>query len=162
MAEPAALNRKPVCLNPWHNVGAAPAEGMGAEQEFEKWAHARNLHTQYPEVVYDQAWAAWQAAALQVRQEGERRENELMQLLEYCRSILADGVTAIKKAVQGREWLTEGRGPYEWDDERWHNEFAAAAKEILDAVEPLAKEAADWSNCPKTALEVTESRRNLM
>ena len=79
-------------------------------------------------------------------------------ILERERTLVAEGVTAVKKAIQSREWLTEGRGSYEWDDDRWHGEFAAAISEILTALEPLEKVAADWSNCPKTWDEVQKAR----
>jgi len=97
--------------------------------------------------------------------EAERENRELRAkyaaILERERTLVAEGVTAIKEAVQGREWLTEGRGPYEWNDDNWHKEFAAAAQEILAAIEPLVKVAADWSNCPQTSEEVNAARAAL-
>ncbi len=79
-------------------------------------------------------------------------------ILERERTLVAEGVTAIKKAIDGREWLTEGRGSYEWDDDRWHSEFAAAISEILTALKPLEKVAADWSNCPQKWEDVQKAR----
>lgn len=81
--------------------------------------------------------------------------------IEHDRSAVADGVTTLKKVLAQREGLQEGRGPYEWDDERYQSEFVAAYIEIRAALEPLAKMAADWSNCPMTAAEVAKARRDL-
>lgn len=81
--------------------------------------------------------------------------------LEHDRSLVADCITKATKAVNSRDWLTEGRGPYEWDDDNWHSEFAAAAKEYIDAVEPMRKVAADWSGCPMDAKAVAAARIDL-
>ncbi len=94
-------------------------------------------------------------------EQGARQASELGEQLEFDRSAVADGVTAIKKTVDSRHWLTQGRGSYEWDDDRWRAEFAAAAKEILTALEPLAKIAANWKDCPQTAEQIAMSRMDL-
>jgi hypothetical protein len=78
--------------------------------------------------------------------------------LEKFRSILADGVTAIKKVLDGRDWLGESRGPYEWDDDRWMKEFGAAVEEISTALKPLETEAADLSMCPTNWADVVKAR----
>lgn len=78
--------------------------------------------------------------------------------LENDRTKVAEGVTAVIKAIKSRDWLTEGRGSYEWDDDKWHTEFAAAAQEILAAIEPLRKIAADWTGCPKNPQEIAAAR----
>jgi hypothetical protein len=83
---------------------------------------------------------------------------DLQGALERERCLVADGVTAIRKAVEERDWLTEGRGPYAWNDDRWHSEFAAASQEILAALEPLKKVAADWHMCPTDAESVKKAR----
>jgi len=82
-------------------------------------------------------------------------------ILERERTLVAEGVTAVKKAISEREWLTEGRGSYEWDDDRWHSEFGAAINEILVALKPLERVAADWSNCPPTWDDVQKARAEL-
>lgn len=87
------------------------------------------------------------------------RIEELEAIIERERTMLADGVTAIKKAIAARSWLTEGRGSYEWDDDRWHDEFRQAGDEILTALEPLAQRAADLSNSPKTQEKVDAARK---
>lgn len=81
--------------------------------------------------------------------------------MESDRTHVAAGVTAIAKAVEERHWLTEGRGPYEWNDDNWHDEFKSAAIEILDALKPLRKIAANWTDCPQTTEQVAQARIDL-
>jgi chromosome segregation ATPase len=97
----------------------------------------------------------------QEHQEAQQKIAALGRQIEFDRTCVADRVTAIKKAVSSREWLTEGRGSYEWDDDKWHEEFAAAAKEILEALAPLERIAADWSNCPRDTESVARARVDL-
>jgi hypothetical protein len=89
---------------------------------------------------------------------GESTLIDFPAILERERTLVAEGVTAIKKAISCREWLTEGRGSYEWNDDRWHGEFAAAISEILEALKPLEKVAADLTNCPQDAEAVRKAR----
>ena len=72
--------------------------------------------------------------------------NALSEQLEHDRTLVADCVTAATKAVRMRDWLTEGRGSFEWNDDNWHQEFAAASTEFLEAIEPMRKVAAglEW------------------
>ena len=78
--------------------------------------------------------------------------------LEHDRTKVAECVTAIKEALHNYEWLIEGRGSYEWDDDRWHGEFSEACKNIRKAFEPMVKIAADWSNCPTKREEIERAR----
>jgi hypothetical protein len=81
--------------------------------------------------------------------------------MERDRTSLAAAVTGITKAIKMRDWLAESRGPYEWDDDRFYSEFSAALNEILQAIEPLRKIAADWTGCPKDAASVEAARTDL-
>ena len=78
--------------------------------------------------------------------------------LERDRTKVAECVTAVKNELQSYSWLIEGRGSYEWDDDRWHDEFRRAKDAIVEAIEPMVRIAADWSNCPKTDAEVQAAR----
>lgn len=97
------------------------------------------------------------------RKELQARITELEAVIERDRTDVCDGVNVLKKVVQQREWLGEGRGPYEWDDDRWHAEFKATAAEIRGALSGLEKIAADLSNSPKTheAVLLARARRPL-
>lgn len=83
---------------------------------------------------------------------------EAQAALERDRTKVAECVTAVKDALENYDWLIEGRGSYEWDDDRWHDEFKAASEAIAKAIEPMVHIAADLSNCPKTQAEVAEAR----
>ncbi|KKL84053.1 hypothetical protein LCGC14_1968580 [marine sediment metagenome] len=41
----------------------------------------------------------------------------------------------IKKEIESRQWITEGRGPYEWDDERYQEETKVAFDAVLKLIE---------------------------
>ena len=77
---------------------------------------------------------------------------------EHDRSQVADTFTAIMEAIRRREWLRLGRGSYEYDDDRWRDEFRQAVDEIIFAVQPLRRIAADWSDCPTDPKEIAVAR----
>ena len=91
----------------------------------------------------------------------ERERDEISQQLEADRTAVAECLTKANQAIDGRYWLTEGRGCYEWNDDRWHDEFRYAAVEIKSALEPLTKIAADWSKCPQSEKDVAAARVDL-
>src|ERR1035438_7658171 len=93
------------------------------------------------------------------RMKAER--DALGEQLEYDRTKVAECITSAREAIGEREWLTEGRGSYEWDDDKWHDEFAAAIAELRAALDPLSKIAVDWSGCPKTYEAVAKARIDL-
>ena len=88
-----------------------------------------------------------------------RSEVERLQdTLERERSQVATGIGAVKEAIRKREWLRLGRGSFEWDDERWKDEFGHAIDEILQAMEPLRSIACDWSDCPTDRERIKRAR----
>lgn len=88
----------------------------------------------------------------------ESREAKLKLVIERDRSLVCDGVNVLKSILRSREWLGEGRGCYEWDDDRWHDEFKATATEIRTAIEGMEKIAADLSNSPTNWDDVQKAR----
>lgn len=88
----------------------------------------------------------------------KRRVVELTMILERDRTRVAVGVNGIRKATSRRHWLTEGRGSYAWDDDRWKGEFAEALVEIENALLPLAGIASDWTNCPTNPVAIAVAR----
>jgi hypothetical protein len=88
------------------------------------------------------------------------RENErLRDILDTERYKVAIGVQVIRKAVDGRRWLSEaGRGSYAYDDDRYQQEFGEALGEIDAALEPLRTIAGDWTDCPRDPLRVAANR----
>jgi len=122
---------------------------------------------EYHPTAIDQLWEDFaefgerELADVSGKLEQAQTENaELVEILEGERTKVSEGVASVRNAVIHRDWLTEGRGPYEWDDDRWHSEFAAAAKEILDALAPLAVIAGDLSKCPKDWRQVASARKD--
>jgi hypothetical protein len=78
--------------------------------------------------------------------------------LEHDRTIVAEHVTAMKNTLQNYAWLLDGRGSYEWDDDRYRLEFQTVCTAMQKHVEVLARIAADWSNCPTKWEEVQAAR----
>jgi len=103
------------------------------------------------------------AAAEGAIQRAERLEAEhdrLGKCLEHDRAVVAEGISAVRRALSDHHWLTEGRGSYEYDDDRWKDEFGQAIDKIHQALRPLAKVAGNWDGCPQTWQEILEARKN--
>lgn len=83
---------------------------------------------------------------------------ELEAAIEADRTRIIDAVNGLDCALNSRFWLTEGRGSYEWNDDRYREEFGDAARAVLKALEPLRKIGADLTNCPQTTAEVIKAR----
>ena len=91
----------------------------------------------------------------------EARVAELEEALEQDRTTVADGVAAVKEAIRKREWLRLGRGSYEWDDDRWRDEFSQAIDEIIEALKPLISVASNWALCSKDQEHIRNARQAL-
>lgn len=78
--------------------------------------------------------------------------------MERERTELAAAISRIGKAIAPRLWLKDSRGCYEYDDENYQKEFGYALDEVLEAIEPLRKIAADWTHCPKNSVGVESAR----
>jgi len=64
----------------------------------------------------------------------------LRALLDRDRSGLAAALNAIRTEIRQREWLLEGRGPYEWNDDRYRQEAGQAMRACGDiATKALAE-----------------------
>jgi len=113
---------------------------------------AKLLEESNAQVVFDQKTVRAIVA------EKDARIAELEAVIESDRSKLADAVTQIHKVLDGKFWLTEGRGSYTWDDDRYRQEFHDAAVDLLAAIKSIEKLAADLSNSPKTSDAVHAAR----
>ena len=87
-----------------------------------------------------------------------KRADEAEAALERDRSIVAAHTTALFKAIEGRQGLLEGRGSYEWVDDRYRKEFGEALKEIEAPIERLRAIARDWTNCPTDPEKIKDAR----
>lgn len=86
------------------------------------------------------------------------RCEQLMHVIDRDRYIVAHGVNQIRAAIDGHSWLLEGRGPYEWDDDRYRDEFGDAVKRIEAAMEPLRRVAWDKSDCTRITERVIAAK----
>lgn len=77
---------------------------------------------------------------------------------EQSRSALAPVVRELKMIITRRDWMAEGRGPYEWDDPAYQKEFGVAMQEWQDAIKPLQSVASNWSYCPTDPDEIAAAR----
>jgi septal ring factor EnvC (AmiA/AmiB activator) len=99
--------------------------------------------------------ASQQSELSALRQQAEAMADKL----DTERYKVASALQQIRKAIGGRQWLSEGgRGSYTYDDERYQQEFGAALTEIEAALEPLRAIAADWLGCPTDPLRVAANR----
>jgi hypothetical protein len=57
-------------------------------------------------------------------------------------------VSQIEAEITGRMWLIEGRGSYEWDDDKYRQEFGWAVHAIQKKLELLRKITRDLTNSP--------------
>ena len=96
----------------------------------------------------------------QARREGiDAEQKRYRKILELERSTVNISVYDIREAMRRRWWLTQGRGSYEYDDDRWKDEFGEAFKDIEAALNPLIKLATDWSDCPTDRKEIQAIRQ---
>lgn len=86
------------------------------------------------------------------------RVEEMSGIIEGERAKCAQAVADIRSAIGRRAWLTEGRGSYEYNDDRWMDEFRIALNEIDAELEKLNPIISDRSYCPQHSREVTAAR----
>ena len=84
--------------------------------------------------------------------------NRLQAIIERDRTQVARAVVAVRNAIRSHEWLKLGRGSYEYDDDRWRDEFGAALDEIEAAMQPMRSVAANLSYSPISAEEIADAR----
>jgi len=82
----------------------------------------------------------------------------LRAVIERDRCTFADCVTKMKKALQACWWIVDSRGPYEWDDKRYQDEFGEALRGIDAELEKIANRARDMTDSPSTEAELREAR----
>ena len=81
---------------------------------------------------------------------------------ERDRTEVCMAVNSLSDAFARRDWLMRGgRGSYEWDDDRFRDEFRFAMEEFQPFVDRLKKIGADRTNCPETQAKVVAARAAL-
>ena len=71
----------------------------------------------------------------------------LTHIIDRDRYIVAMSLGHIREGLNCHRWLLEGRGPYEWDDDRYRDEFRAWLESVERATGALAKLAFDKADC---------------
>lgn len=102
---------------------------------------------------------ALDAALARERQDAER----LRGVIERERTITAEWGHRIK-AECSRWWgMATSRGSYEWDDDRYREEFSRALERITAAADRMLKDtnAHSWTDCPTTQAAVDAARSPL-
>lgn len=114
---------------------------------------AAQIHAQYAHAL------APIVEALRAQAEAEAEEHKrLSYALEHDRAHVAKGVHSLQRVLEGYSWLTEGRGPYAHDDDRWRDEFGNALREIGEALEPLRRIGRDRADCPTLWADIQAAR----
>lgn len=96
------------------------------------------------------------ASDLLVALEAAEQANEL------DRCLVASCLTKMRQAIAAHEWLKLGRGSYEYNDDRWRDEFGMALESIQKALEPLGVVARDIKSCPETQRGADTARQVLI
>lgn len=65
---------------------------------------------------------------------------EMRAALEADASGLATALGACREEVRRRSWLLEGRGPYEWSDEKYKDEAGSAMRKVVSIAEAALRE----------------------
>lgn len=90
--------------------------------------------------------------------EGER--DAARQALEHDRAKVITACNQFNDAFARRSWLLDSRGPYEWDDDRYRDEFRGAYDELAAPMVTLTAIGKDWANCPTNHDEIMRSRQD--
>jgi hypothetical protein len=67
-------------------------------------------------------------------------------LIDRDRTGLAAGLNEVKRVAAGWDWLCEGRGPYEYDDDRYRMEIGALISKVVDVANAALKASGDRAN----------------
>lgn len=106
-----------------------------------------------------------QLAASRAETEAARAEARKLavEALDRDKTGLAAALNAIIKEVDGRLWVTDGRGCYEWDDDRYRAEAGLALRSVKDLAHAalvasgnLARAALESQAEPKPAADAAE------
>ena len=82
----------------------------------------------------------------------------LKAVIERDRSQAAEYSRRIRRALTDHEWLRLGRGSYEYDDDRWKDEFAEVFDKVTGVLDDMWSLTGDRTDCPETTEEVIAAR----
>lgn len=121
-----------------------------------KWKHRGDDEWPWAETVgYFFALPTFPASPMAV----ERNETtRLKGVIEHDRSKVADILAEANAVLKGYWWLAEGRGSYEFDDDRWKDEFAACMSKLVAVFDPMRVIAGDLSDSPVKWADIVAAR----
>lgn len=62
----------------------------------------------------------------------EALRREFQQRFKEQSDLLFDTINAIKREIDSRDWILQGRGPYEWNDDQYRLEAGLAFTAVLE------------------------------
>ncbi|WP_119920304.1 hypothetical protein [Mesorhizobium sp. DCY119] len=124
-----------------------------------KGARLRALYTT-PQPAPSSADAGMLAALKEENERLTKERDAARQSLEHDRAVVITASNEFNDAFARRSWLLDSRGPYEWGDDRYRDEFRGAYDELAAPMSKLRKIGADWANCPVDHDEIMRSRQN--
>lgn len=72
----------------------------------------------------------------------------LRRVIERDRTLVGMVATSARRVLGSYRWVAEGRGPYEWDDDRYRAEFGHCVRQVTAEWDKLGHLIGDWSDCP--------------
>ena len=85
------------------------------------------------ETQYAAAWGRHSRDAEVARLRAER--DALVEAFKLESDALFDVINGVRKELTSKDWMLEGRGPYQWDDDEYREEAKRAFDLIRDVVE---------------------------
>ncbi len=82
----------------------------------------------------------------------------LQAIIERDRTAVAMCMQGLRHEIASRDWLAEGCGSYEWDDEKYQEEFGRALDALRSRIDTLSHLTTDWSDCPAKPDDRTEAQ----
>lgn len=156
---PPSVNGEPINIKQIEHDWSGPSVDQSGRECLITFSTAQKTITQLLHLVKcclkDTTEAVDQANAVTRELAATQRQ------IEADRSSIAEITSALKAEIASHWGITEGRGVYEWDDDRYREEFSTALRSINAAVEPLCKMGADLSRCPTTGKELVKARMGL-
>lgn len=80
--------------------------------------------------------------------EEKSRASILSGVIESERTFVARMITRIEHIIHSYYHLIDSRGSYQYDDDKWRDEFKVVAGELRDEINRLRAQASDWTHCP--------------
>lgn len=88
-----------------------------------------------------------------------KRIDHLTHVVDRDRYVVSAGINAVETAVRARQWVLQGRGPYEWDDDDYRKEFGIWMEEVYRVMDVLRKVSFNKTDCTTDEAKINEARK---